>query len=125
MLPPPLPSIVSAISTSLWSPERQLLDRKGHIMLTLPCPFCGQRDETEFQNAGPTKPARPDANVCDAEWIDWLTVPVNPVGYVAEKWWHAKGCGKWFAITRHTVTHEIVTNEPVTGETSRKNGGNP
>ena len=55
-------------------------------MLTLPCPFCGQRDETEFQNAGPTKPARPEANVCDAEWIDWLTVPVNPIGYVAEKW---------------------------------------
>ena len=48
---------------------------------------------------------RPDANVSDAEWIDWLTVPVNPIGYVEEKWWHAKGCGKWFTLTRHTVTH--------------------
>ena len=54
-------------------------------MLTLPCPFCGQRDETEFFNAGPTKPPRPDAKVTDSEWIDWLTVPVNPIGYVEEK----------------------------------------
>jgi heterotetrameric sarcosine oxidase delta subunit len=37
-----------------------------------------------------------------------LTVPVNPVGYVEEKWWHAKGCGKYFTIKRHTVTHEII-----------------
>ena len=51
-------------------------------MLTLPCPFCGQRDETEFANAGPTKPPRPDAKVTDSDWIDWLTVPVNPIGYV-------------------------------------------
>ena len=77
-------------------------------MLTLPCPFCGQRDETEFLNAGPTKPARPGTDVTDSEWINWLTVPVNPVGYVEEKWWHAKGCGKYFTIKRHTVTHEII-----------------
>ena len=44
-------------------------------MLTLPCPFCGQRDETEFINGGPTKPARPSPTVSDADWIEWLTVP--------------------------------------------------
>ena len=77
-------------------------------MLTLPCPFCGQRDETEFFNGGPTKPSRPDSTVTDADWIDWLTVPVNPIGYVEEKWWHGKGCGTWFTIKRHTVTHDII-----------------
>ena len=77
-------------------------------MLTLPCPFCGQRDETEFINGGPTKPARPSPTVSDADWIDWLTVPINPIGYVEEKWWHAKGCGAWFTIKRHTITHDIA-----------------
>ena len=77
-------------------------------MIYLPCPFCGQRDESEFVNGGPVKPARPDANISDSEWIDWLTVPVNPIGYVEEKWWHAKGGGKWFAVKRHTVTHNVA-----------------
>ena len=75
-------------------------------MLSLPCPFCGQRDETEFLNAGPAKPARPNADVTDSKWVEWLTVPVNTIGYVEEKWWHAKGCGKWFTIKRPPVTHE-------------------
>ncbi|WP_348721616.1 sarcosine oxidase subunit delta [uncultured Candidatus Puniceispirillum sp.] len=44
----------------------------------------------------------------DTEWVDWLTVSVNPIGYVEEKWWHAKGCGKWFTVNRHTVTHNVV-----------------
>ena len=80
-------------------------------MLTLPCPFCGQRDETEFANAGPTKPPRPDAKVTDSDWIDWLTVPVNPIGYVEEKWWHSKGCVKWFTLNLHTVTHDVTTTD--------------
>ena len=77
-------------------------------MLTLHCPFCGKRDETEFHNGGPVKPRRPEANITDSEWIDWLIVPINPIGYVEEKWWHAKGCGKWFTINRNTVTHNIA-----------------
>ena len=91
-------------------------------MLILTCPFCGQRDESEFVNAGPTKPSRPDANVSDAEWVDWLTVPENPIGYVEEKWWHAKGCGKWFTIKRHTVTHEIVTADVMPDDVGKRNG---
>ena len=80
-------------------------------MLTIPCPFCGERDETEFVNGGPVKASRPDTNVTDFEWIDWLTVPVNPMGYVEENWWHAKGCGKWFMIKRHTVTHDLAKRD--------------
>ena len=70
-------------------------------MLILPCPFCGQRDESEFVNAGPTKPSRPDANVSDAEWVDWLTVPENPIGYVEEKMVARKGL--WQMVYNQTT----------------------
>ena len=66
-----------------------------------------KRIGSKFLNAGPAKAPRPNADVSDSNWVEWLTVPVNPIGYVEEKWWHAKGCGKWFTIKRHTVTHEI------------------
>ncbi len=78
-------------------------------MLVLKCPFCGPRDESEFVHGGVAKEPRPEttAEIGDAAWIDYLTVPPNPMGPVMEKWWHVRGCGRWFAVERDTVTHEI------------------
>ncbi len=82
-------------------------------MLIIHCPFCGPRNESEFMHGGPAKTKRPQSpeDMADSEWIDYLTVPKNPIGPVEEKWWHVRGCGKWLAITRHTVTHEILQVE--------------
>ena len=79
-------------------------------MLIINCPFCGPRNESEFINGGPSKidrPDNPDA-VSDADWIDYLIVPRNPIGFVDEEWWHVRGCTQWFSVRRHTATHEIV-----------------
>ena len=78
-------------------------------MLKITCPFCGPRNESEFIHGGPARAPRPeDAQaMSDAEWVDYLTVPDNPIGPTAEKWWHVRGCGQWVIIRRHTVTHEI------------------
>ena len=78
-------------------------------MLTITCPFCGPRSENEFIHGGPNKNRRPeDPSVyTDREWIEYLTVPANPVGPVSEKWWHVRGCGEWVIIERNTLTHEI------------------
>ena len=88
-------------------------------MLKITCPFCGPRNESEFQHGGPAKPTRPDdpASMSDADWIDYLTVPENPLGPVREKWWHVRGCGKWFAVTRNTVTHEIIDETAAADDT--------
>ena len=91
-------------------------------MLTLPCPFCGQRDESEFVNAGPTNSSRPDANVSDAEWVDWLTVPENPIVFVEEIWCHAMVCVNGFTIKGHSVTDEFVTADVVTDDVGKRNG---
>ena len=78
-------------------------------MLNIPCPYCGNRSETEFSLGGAVKPPRPkDPNaVSDADWAEYLTVHDNAIGVVDEEWWHVHGCGKWFVIRRNTQTHEI------------------
>ena len=79
-------------------------------MLEIVCPFCGARNESEFMHGGPAKRRRPEdpAQSSDAQWVDYLTVPHNPVGPVSETWWHVRGCGQWVTIERHTVSHEIT-----------------
>ncbi len=79
-------------------------------MLKITCPFCGPRNESEFIHGGPKKPRRPDdaGELSDEAWVDYLTVPHNPVGVAEEKWWHVRGCGQWVTVARHTVTHADV-----------------
>ncbi|HJO71250.1 MAG: sarcosine oxidase subunit delta [Rhodospirillales bacterium] len=79
-------------------------------MLLIPCPWCGQRDESEFTYGGEAhivRPAEPDA-VSDTEWADYLFMRTNPKGAHRERWMHVHGCGRWFNVARHTVTHEIA-----------------
>jgi sarcosine oxidase subunit alpha/sarcosine oxidase subunit delta len=79
-------------------------------MLLLPCPWCGERDETEFSyggQAGVPYPADPDA-LTDEEWAEYLFVRDNPKGEFRERWVHTHGCRRWFELTRDTVTHRIA-----------------
>jgi sarcosine oxidase subunit delta len=32
----------------------------------------------------------------------------NPKGLSREQWCCTAGCGQWFKVARHTVTHEVV-----------------
>ena len=86
-------------------------------MLLIPCPHCGPRIETEFVLGGPVRAHRPEdpSAVDDEAWVDFLTVPPNPLGPLREKWWHVRGCGAWFVATRHTMTHEVGAAENTDG----------
>ena len=79
-------------------------------MLLISCPHCGPRNESEFQHGGPARMRRPETThaMDDAQWVDYLTVPNNPMGPVDEKWWHVRGCGAWLTLRRDTVTHQIL-----------------
>ena len=79
-------------------------------MLLIPCPWCGERDETEFRYGGQAHVARPhDPHATgDAEWAEYLFMRDNPKGWFRERWNHAAGCRRWFNMVRHTVTHEIA-----------------
>ena len=79
-------------------------------MLLISCPYCGERNESEFVHGGPARAPRPrdPAASDDATWVDYLTVPNNPLGPVDEKWWHVRGCGAWVTLRRDTVTHQFL-----------------
>ncbi|MDH3634909.1 MAG: sarcosine oxidase subunit delta [Gammaproteobacteria bacterium] len=79
-------------------------------MLKIICPFCGPRNESEFIHGGPLKPRRTDdpGQLSEPQWIEYLTVPPNPIGPIDERWWHVRGCGRWITIRRDTLTHEIL-----------------
>ena len=84
--------------------------RRRALMLLIPCPWCGERDEVEFSyggQAGIAYPADPAA-LSDEEWAEWLFVRDNPKGRFAERWVHTQGCRRWFDLVRDTVTHEIA-----------------
>ncbi|MFP3366695.1 sarcosine oxidase subunit delta, partial [Pseudoalteromonas sp. SIMBA_148] len=53
------------------------------------------------------RPKPPEA-CSDAEWGDYLFFRNHPRGVHHELWIHAVGCRKYFNITRHTVTYEIL-----------------
>jgi heterotetrameric sarcosine oxidase delta subunit len=80
------------------------------LMLLIPCPYCGARDETEFSyghEAHIARPENPDA-LSDAQFADYLFMRKNPKGVHFERWMHARGCRRWFNVARHTVSHRIL-----------------
>ena len=81
-------------------------------MQSFPCPFCGERDETEFHfivEAGKPRP-EPAENVGDQEWARYLHLGKAPKGEASEIWLHTT-CGLCFRMTRDTVTREVLSSE--------------
>lgn len=76
-------------------------------MMRIPCPWCGERPESEFHCGGTSHIARPPLDCSDEAWGDYLFTRDNPMDMHAERWRHTFGCGQWFNVLRHTVTHRI------------------
>jgi sarcosine oxidase subunit delta len=78
-------------------------------MLLIPCPYCGERDETEFSygdEAHIARPKKPEA-LSDAEWADYVFMRPNSKGILLERWVHSHGCRRWFNVARDTLTYRI------------------
>lgn len=89
-------------------------------MLLIPCPWCGNRAETEFScggEAGIRRPLDPDA-LSDAEWSDYLFNRRNTRGAHKELWNHAQGCRRWFEVERDTVSYKIERSYKLSDGTS-------
>ncbi|MDX8449149.1 sarcosine oxidase subunit delta [Mesorhizobium captivum] len=81
-------------------------------MLQIPCPWCGLRDEIEFNYAGAddvTRPKNPES-VTDAEWANYLFLRTNKKGVMGEVWYHAAGCRSWFVVKRDNITNQFVSD---------------
>jgi heterotetrameric sarcosine oxidase delta subunit len=77
-------------------------------MLLIRCPWCGQRDHTEFTYGGDASVRRPAPDASDRDWINYLYVRDNPRGLHLEYWHHVQGCRQWLSVLRNTMTHEIT-----------------
>jgi sarcosine oxidase subunit delta len=76
-------------------------------MLRIPCPWCGERDESEFRYRGDAGRVRPDAEAGVAAFNAYVYERDNPRGWHLEWWLHVGGCRKLLKVLRHTVSHEI------------------
>jgi heterotetrameric sarcosine oxidase delta subunit len=79
-------------------------------VLLIPCPWCGDRDETEFSYGGQAHiahPRDPEA-LDDAAWAHYVFYRDNPEGEWTERWYHSAGCRRWFDAVRDTRSHRFV-----------------
>ena len=79
-------------------------------MLQIECPWCGTRDQEEFQYGGEAHIVRPEnpESLTDTQWADYLFNRANVKGVHAEQWCHAAGCRRWFNVLRDTVSYKIL-----------------
>ena len=78
-------------------------------MIRIKCPYCGERDHSEFSYGGDATIKRPDLEkeVTDKQWNDFVYYRNNLRGDHSELWHHIAGCRQWFKVLRNTATHEI------------------
>ena len=78
--------------------------------MRIPCPFCGDRDSSEFAYLGDATLTRPDPSAPDAEraFHNYVYLRNNPAGPHREFWHHVSGCRSWLIVTRDTRNHEIL-----------------
>ena len=75
--------------------------------MRIPCPFCGDRDASEFSYLGDAALAdRPVTDTGEA-FADYVYLRNNPAGLHTELWYHASGCRHSLRVTRDTRTHVI------------------
>jgi heterotetrameric sarcosine oxidase delta subunit len=78
-------------------------------MLRQSCPWCGERDYTEFAYGGDATVRRPLKDAPLAEWMTYVYWRANPRGPHEELWHHVFGCRQWIRVARDTVTHRITS----------------
>lgn len=81
--------------------------------MRIPCPFCGDRDVSEFSYLGDASYRRPgpETPCLESAFYEPVYLRDNPAGPHVELWYHASGCRSWLRVTRDTRTHEVLDAE--------------
>lgn len=80
-------------------------------MIVIACPYCHEErveDELLYGGEADVVRASDPAKQSDAEWTEYLYMRTNTKGVHFEQWCCAAGCGQWFKVARHTVTHKVT-----------------
>ncbi|MGH6932908.1 MAG: sarcosine oxidase subunit delta [Dongiaceae bacterium] len=82
-------------------------------MLRITCPWCGERDYTEFRYGGDARKQRPPHGAGDLKtWHDHVFLFDNPKGSHREYWQHVLGCRQWLVLERDTATNAVGALQP-------------
>ena len=84
-------------------------------MLLIPCPNCGERDESEFDYGGRAI-HYPELGAPQGDWHRALHLRDNQPDDIEEYWYHTAGCECWIRLKRNMLSHEIKPDRPETGE---------
>jgi len=76
-------------------------------VIRIPCPFCGERDHSEFSYGGDGSIEYPELDAPAEQWHDAIFLRENIRGMQTETWQHSSGCRLWLLVERDTMTHEI------------------
>ena len=78
-------------------------------MFLIQCPWCGERDQSEFSCHGEAHIMRPEnpQELSEEAWGDYLFFRKNPKGIHFERWVHIHGCRRWFNAVRNTHSDRI------------------
>ena len=87
-------------------------------MMLIPCPWCGDRDVTEFTYGGDANARQPPDGASLAEWTAYVYLRDNPRGPHDELWQHSAGCRRWIRVRRNTLTHEVLGSTPAKAATT-------
>ena len=79
-------------------------------MLLIPCPWCGDCDESEFAYGGAAEHPMPalDGQTSREAWHAHVHLRDNPQGPHREFWHHTSGCERWLIVERDTRTHRAA-----------------
>ena len=81
-------------------------------MIRINCPYCGERDHSEFTYGGDATIEYPALDANAEEWHDAVFLRENIRGMQSETWQHVSGCRLWIVVERDTMTHEIKSVRP-------------
>ena len=79
-------------------------------MLLIDCPYCGERDESEFSYGGRCIVYPPlDSSTTRGDWHRAIHLHDGSQNVINEYWYHEFGCEQWIGIKRDIESHEITS----------------
>ena len=81
-------------------------------MIRINCPFCGERDHSEFSYGGDASVKFPPLDAPAEQWLEAVFQRENIDGVQFETWQHLQGCRMWIVVERDTTNHEIHSVRP-------------
>ncbi|HUI60480.1 MAG TPA: sarcosine oxidase subunit delta [Steroidobacteraceae bacterium] len=93
--------------------------------MRIQCPYCGERDLSEFAYLGDAHFERPDPAAAEAprQFFEAVYLRDNPAGPHVELWYHSAGCRSWLRVARDTLTHELLSVELARRHTGTSHAG--